>query len=72
MTPRRVLYDVFSKREPSTACKGYSLYPNLKARVISTDMRYHVRLKHLVTCLLMTARAYIVRRIALLFLSRCS
>ena len=43
-----------------------------KARVISIEVRYHVYLKHLVICLLVTARAYIVRRIALLFLSQCS
>ena len=43
-----------------------------EARVISTEVRYHVHLKHLVICLLEAARAYIVRRIALLFLSRCS
>ena len=43
-----------------------------KARVTSIEVRYHVHLKHLVICLLVTARAYIVRRIALLFLSRSS
>ena len=43
-----------------------------KARAISIEVRYHVHLKRLVICLLVTARAYIVRRIALLFLSRCS
>ena len=43
-----------------------------EARVINTEVRYHVRLKHSAICLLVTARAYIVRRIALLFLSRCS
>ena len=43
-----------------------------KARVISTEVQYHFRLKHLVIYLLVTARAYIVRRIALLFLSRGS
>ena len=43
-----------------------------KARVISIEVRYHVHLKQLVICLLVTARAYIVRRMALLFLSRCS
>ena len=60
----------FSQREKlalrarDTACT--------EARVINTEVRYNVRLKHSVTCLLVTARAYIVRRIALLFLSRCS
>ena len=43
-----------------------------KAREISIEVRYQVHLKHLEICLLVTARAYIVRRIALLFLSRCS
>ena len=45
----------------------------------SKDNQYQVsncsiifRLKHAVICLLVTARAYLVRRIALLFLSRCS
>ena len=43
-----------------------------EARVINAEVRYHVRLEHSVICLLVTARASIVRRIALLFLSRCS
>ena len=43
-----------------------------EARVINTEVRFHVRLKHSVICLLVTARAYIVRRIALLFLLQCS
>ena len=43
-----------------------------KAKAINTEVRFHVRLKHSVICLFVTARAYIVRRIALLFLSRCS
>ena len=43
-----------------------------EARVISIEMRHHVHLKHLVICLFVTAHPYIVRRIALLFLSRCS
>ena len=43
-----------------------------EARVISIEMWHHVHVKHLVICLFVTARPYIVRRIALLFLSRCS
>ena len=56
-------------QEPSTMCKGYRLYRNLRARIISTGLQYHVRLKHLVISLFVTARAHIVRRIARFFLS---
>ena len=63
----------FSPRENlATACRGYSLYRNIKGRVISTEVQYRAHLKHSVICLLVTARAYVVRRIALLFLSRWS
>ena len=35
--------------------------------MINTELQYHVRLKHLVISLFVTARAHIVRRIALVF-----
>ena len=54
-------------RQPNTTSNRYRLYRNLKARIVSTELQYHVRLKHLVIGLLMTVRAHIVRRIALFF-----
>ena len=67
LAPATCVLRRFSMRQPSTASKRNHLYRNLKARIISTELQYHVRLKHSVISLFVTARAYIVRCIALFF-----